>query len=222
MRSIPIPVVIGAIRAAIGDFGLRPWIGSARSEQPVTHSAMFYHGNPAAAADEAAGGPTATRNFFIGLTRVLRLPWPYSVGDVADRLYHDDSSTGRRHYAVPRLGAERGWDFARALFGVVDDAHLDAAAAKQRREREGEPRALAGRVAFGPAFAEGSPRISVEKRGVFGTPRESYYPFYLARAANASGNGTQRYDDRDAIPAGRKRYVVRRRTCRRATKTKER
>jgi CRISPR-associated protein (TIGR03986 family) len=170
---------------------------------------VFYHGDPAAVATDA-GGPMATRPFFMGLTRVLRLPWPYSVGDVAHRLYHDHESGVRRHYQVPRLGKPGGWDFARALFGEVDDAHMDREATRKRGDKEDEPRALAGRVSFSPAFAEGDPQPSHSAEGVFGTPRESFYPFYLARAANGSPTGTQRYDDPHAIPAGRKRYVVRR------------
>jgi hypothetical protein len=171
---------------------------------------VFYHGNPAEAAQDA-GAPIARRPFFMGLTRVLRLPWPYSVGEIAHRLYHDHEAGGRRFYQVPRLGKLGGWDFARALFGEVDDTHMDGDAAKKRRDEEGPARALAGRVGFGPAFAEANPQPKPKApiEGVFGTPRESYYPFYLRRAANASGDGTQCYDDDHAIPAGRKRYVVR-------------
>jgi hypothetical protein len=170
---------------------------------------VFYHGDPAAVATDS-GGPMATRPFFMGLTRVLRLPWPYSVGEVAHRLYNDHKDDEPRHYRVPRLGRPGGWDFARALFGEVDDAHMEANAARARAQVEGPARALAGRVSFGPAFAMGNPRPEPLRQGVFGTPRESFYPFYLARAANGSPSGTQRYDDPHAIPAGRKRYVVRR------------
>jgi CRISPR-associated protein (TIGR03986 family) len=175
---------------------------------------VFYHGDPALARDDE-GPPIAERGFFIGLTRVLRLPWPYSVGEVADRLYRGRQEHHR--YELPRLGEENGWDFARALFGEVDDANLDPAVAEARRKADTntgtKPQALAGRIAFGPAFAEGDPQPErTPHEGVFGAPRESYFPFYLARAADAEGPGSQRYDDPDAIPAGRKRYAVRRRT----------
>lgn len=165
---------------------------------------VFFHGHPSVLRDPAAD-PVARRSFFIGLTRVLRLPWPLSVGDVADRVYR---KSDRRRYEVPRLGAPGGWDFARALFGEVDDANLDPAVTEARRGSR-EARALAGRVAVGPAFALGSPRPAHVAAGVLGAPRESYFPFYLARAADAAGSGTQRYDDPDAIVAGRKRYVAR-------------
>jgi hypothetical protein len=175
---------------------------------------VFFHGDPRLASGEAESRPMAERGFFIGLTRVLRLPWPLSVGDVADRLYHDPDPAHparRRHYEVPRLAKPGGWDFARALFGALDDAHLDGPEAEARRAAQGDPEALSGRVAFGPGFALDNPQPRCTAEGVFGTPRESYYPFYLARARNAAGSGTQRYDDDDAVPAGRKRYVVRRR-----------
>lgn len=171
---------------------------------------VFFHGDPAVAREDQ-GPPIAERGFFIGLTRVLRLPWPYSVGEVADRLYR--GSQEHRRYAVPRLGEKPGgWDFARALFGEVDDANLDRAVVKERQAAGDDARALAGRVAVGPAFAANDPEPErALKEGVFGTPRESYYPFYLARAGD--GGGSQRYDDEDAIPAGRKRYAARRATA---------
>lgn len=151
--------------------------------------------------------------FFFGLSRVLRLPWRHSVGDVAQNIYAAGNAPGP--YVVPKLGDEAagGWDFARALFGEVEEAGTDVRRAGRAAVAEGATRAtaaLAGRVAFGFAWAPVATTSTRNVSGVLGTPRESYYPFYLRRKDAAAGEPDgATYDDDSAIPAGRKRYVVR-------------
>ena len=190
-----------------------------RTDPPVNATGqgipVFYVGTP--------GQP----DFFLGLSRVLRLPWARSVGEVAQNVYEAAAGavpTTAKAYRVPRLprprttsdpcpapdpDAKDGWDFARALFGWVEDAEFDG----QRADKNDKTaRALAGRVSFEFAKADGNPQPTHREEGVLGTPRESFYPFYLERKepdpAAPNVNGAT-YDDAFAVPAGRKRYVVR-------------
>ena len=141
---------------------------------------VFFCGNPADASKTQTYDPK-TSNFAMGLSRVIKIPYREGVGDVAARLYEGNSP-----YRVPKL--KDGFDLARAIFGWLDEAEDDEQA-----------EALAGRVAFSPAFSEGEPRRSPPQEFVFGAPRESFYPFYLR--GDYHGNG--------GVPVGRKRYPVR-------------
>ena len=166
---------------------------------------VFFHGDiPTAAHKIKWEAAPAQFPFFIGLSRVLRSPWAHSVGEVAQRLYQEPGAPAAK-YHVPKLNEENGWDFARAIFGEVQQKEDGDAS---------DSAALAGRVAFECAWRvqEQEPRLETHT-GVLSTPRESFYPFYLAEDAshrgvsNAGIEGS--YDDERTIPAGRKRYVVR-------------
>ena len=124
-----------------------------------------------------------TSNFVMGLSRVIKIPYRESVGDIACRLYGVQSP-----YQVPKL--KERFDLARAVFGWLDKAEDGKA---------DEADALAGRVAFSPAFTVGEPNRTGPETFVFGAPRESFYPFYL--------NGD--YHGDNGVPVGRKRYPVR-------------
>ena len=125
-----------------------------------------------------------TVGFVMGLSRAMKIPYREGVGDVAGRLYEQE---GR--YRVPKL-RER-LDLARAIFGWLDEA--------EGEDREAE--ALAGRVAFSPAFSARSPQRTAPEVFVFGPPRESFYRFYL--------DGHYHGGDGGGRPVGRKRYPVR-------------
>ncbi len=144
---------------------------------------VFFCGNPADASETRTYDPK-TSTFVMGLSRVIKIPYREGVGDVAARLYECDGP-----YRVPKL--KDGFDLARAIFGWLDEAQDDEQA-----------EALAGRVAFSPAFSDRNPQKSRPKTFVFGAPRESFYPFYLR--GDYHGN-----DGNEGVPVGRKRYPVR-------------
>lgn len=174
---------------------------------------VFFHGTPPQPAASKRPSEAGRQPFFFGLSRVMRTPWPYSVGEVAERLYRPEGADPV-DYVVPKLREPNGWDFARALFGEVDEAMTDVRRQDRPERLAGESNrtdALRGRVAFAPAFAEGNPqpRAADRKQGVLGTPRESFWPFYLRRDPRTDGNSGGSYAHDTAIVAGRKRYVAR-------------
>ncbi|WP_413204159.1 TIGR03986 family CRISPR-associated RAMP protein [Rhodospirillum sp. A1_3_36] len=152
------------------------------------------------------------QTFWFSLSRVFRMPHAYGVGEVARRLYTTDQpgDTTERTYDVPRLTNPLGWDFARALFGEVDGANRDSREDDRDAQADGTKReqALKGRVAVGFAWApQGTKPESQTKSGVFGQPRESFWPFYLRDRDNPDRGGS--YSSASAIPAGRKRTYAR-------------
>lgn len=184
--------------------------GALGDHRPEDGIPVFYVGTP--------GQP----DFFFGLSRVIRLPWKHDVGQVAEHVYDPANPPSGRKYRVPRLppprtadgtvppdpDADKGWDFARAMFGWVEDWKHDG---RRADPDDKTSRALAGRVAFGFAWApQDTQPLPTVASGVLGAPRESFYPFYLTRKDPQLGGPTgATYDDDFAIPAGRKRYVVR-------------
>ena len=142
---------------------------------------VFFCGDPRTASDISDYDPK-TSSFVMGISRVIKIPYSEGVGDVAAKLYSLDGP-----YRVPRLG-ER-FDLARAIFGWLDEAG----------DNDEEVGALAGRVAFSPAFSPLKPQRTTQETFVFGSPRESFCPFYLD--GDYHGNGGK--------PIGRKRYPAR-------------
>ena len=122
-----------------------------------------------------------TSDFVMGLSRIIKIPYREGVGDVAARTCDSES-----RYRVPKL--QERFDFARAIFGWLDEAEGD----------DDKADALAGRVAFSPAFSAPEPTKTEPGAFMFGPPRESFHPFYLA--GNYHGEGKL---------VGRKRYPVR-------------
>ena len=147
---------------------------------------VFFCGRPADAAATKTYAPE-TCQFVMGLSRVIKIPYREGVGDVAARLYG-----GHRPYRVPKL--KDGFDLARAIFGWLDEAE----------EGNEDAKALAGRVAFSPAFSDPEPKWTGSETFVFGAPRESFYPFYLKGNYHGTGGGKG-----GGMPVGRKRYPVR-------------
>ena len=165
---------------------------------------VFWKGSPEDLETAATKSP-GQQSFWFDLSRVIRVPYRYSVGDVAARLYEDSQS-----YQVPRLSDENGWDFARALFGEVDGANIDPGSGEVEPRADGTKQedAQKGRVAVGFAWAPDKTKLQPDTlTGVFSQPRESFWPFYL-RSRDNPGSAVS-YEDPNAIPAGRKRYVVR-------------
>lgn len=156
--------------------------------------------------------------FWFSLSRVMRIPHAYSVGEVAQRLYVGKPG---QPYRVPRLENKNGWDFARALFGWVDQDSWFEEAAKASKQVKADGTKLEdaqkGRVATGFAWAADKVRPDPRSRitAVFSNPRESFWPFYL-RHDDGSGRTdlTASYSSNGAIPAGRKRTIVRQKEVR--------
>ncbi|CAH0343035.1 hypothetical protein [Rhizobium sp. CECT 9324] len=155
------------------------------------------------------------QDFWFSLSRVMRLPHAFSVGHVAQRLY---GGADAAPYHVPLLSERSGFDLGRALFGEVDGANIEAGRDSGIARSDGTNRADAqrGRVAVGFAFAPAATKPEREvKRGVFGQPRESFWPFYLRHMDGVAQAGSRKdltasYSSNGAIPAGRKRTLVRR------------
>jgi CRISPR-associated protein (TIGR03986 family) len=195
--------------------GLEGFVSDIENDKPVDQMRnnalgipVFWKGDPA---DVASGKPPGRQSFWFSLSRVMRVPYAYSVGEVAQNLY----STGP--YKVPRmrgLGSEQpevnGWDFARAIFGEIDGANVGQGAATKGHEGSRSEAALRGRVSFGFAFVSDhqTPDLGLAQAGVFAQPRDSFWPFYL-RDRNDAGC-SRSYNSNQAIPAGRKRTLARR------------
>lgn len=154
---------------------------------------------------------TCGREFFFGLTRMLKLPHQRSVGDVLKgQSHHPGKATLRElkngQQAIDRYDA----DFVENLFGyviepkdVLDDPGNTSPGGVARK----------GRVAFsfaklqdGPAAARASPPVVV----VQSAPRASFSPFYLKPALPDRKDGEADYSAvRPPRLAGRKRYLPR-------------
>ena len=75
---------------------------------------VFFCGNPKTVSSSADYDPK-TSNFVMGISRVIKIPYRESVGDVAARLYDREGP-----YRTPKLRDE--FDLARAIFGWLDEA----------------------------------------------------------------------------------------------------
>lgn len=162
-------------------------------------------------------GNVGDQPFWFSLSRVIRIPHSYSVGEVAQRLY---ASKPGQAYRVPRLEQKNGWDFAKALFGSVDQDSWFEVNSKTGKQAKADGTNVEdsqrGRVATGFAWAPAGTKVDPRSRisGVFSNPRESFWPFYLRHLdGKPDGSGyadlTASYSSESAIPAGRKRTVVR-------------
>lgn len=184
---------------------------------------VFFFGFPAHAA-AGKGIDAANCGFFFGLSRVIRIPYLDSVGVVAARTMAGEAGggppsanaarsaekelTNRAAYEVPGLSAVGdSLDIARAVFGDLDQVVVPPDAdGENRRKLRSEARALASRVRFESAFATGPANETDPIDVVFGAPRPSFYPAYLAQP---DGGASVTYDTPNAKLAGRKRYPVR-------------
>ena len=157
---------------------------------------VFFCGDPCTASTSLYDPDRC--EFVMGLSRVIKIPYREGVSDVAARIYPTaHSQTTRPKYRVPKLRDEP-LDFARAIFGWID---LEEDAADRDRSLA-DVDALAGRVAFSPAFTCENPRSVGPRTFVFGAPRESFWRFYL----HGDYHGVAASESR---PRGRKRYPVR-------------
>lgn len=171
---------------------------------------------------ETSPMPPEQQSFWFSLSRVMRVPYPWSVGETAHRLYSSADEKKRSIYTPPRMEEESGWDFARALFGEIDGANIDRSdLGIERADDTNREDAQKGRVAIGFAWAAKGTKPEKEPlKGVFAQPRESFWPFYLRKkdvleTARQKGKSLQStdetasYSNSESIPAGRKRTVVR-------------
>lgn len=113
----------------------------------------------------------------MGLSFMYKLPYRYRVAELLPQ----------QHKSLQR-------DMTECLFGYAEKRQGDTALS-----------ALKGRVQFGHAFACGTPQVGAAITAVLGTPRASYYPFYLEQ----KGGYLKNYFDGTAKLSGYKRYPMR-------------
>lgn len=135
--------------------------------------------------------------FCMGFSRVIKIPYRHSVGQVAARTL---GAKNNEDYSIPRL-AGQDLDFARAIFGDVEETHEG-----RKNDKDASRDALKGRVAFGFAWATQAQESEVRDTILMG-PRASFWPFYLHDAKDHSRAVT--YNSPFAELAGRKRYPAR-------------
>ena len=131
-------------------------------------------------------------NFYLAMSRMVKAPHRYSIGEVLDRNGHK---------------LEGPLDFTEALFGFVPPE--DGRVFKPPHDE-----ALKGRVFFGMAKLDnnkneedGEPR-----QGFTMSPRPSYWPFYAAPSDEVLGQASAKvfdWSNKDTTVAGWKRYPVR-------------
>ncbi|MCB2188749.1 MAG: TIGR03986 family CRISPR-associated RAMP protein [Deltaproteobacteria bacterium] len=154
---------------------------------------VYYCGKPPVDGREDAQG------FYMGFSRVIKIPYGYSVGQVAARTLEKDGEA----YSIPKLQEEL--DFARAMFGDVEGS---LPSDHKKKENDPDRKALKGRVAFEFAARKEDqpPAMGEVFRTVMMGPKASFWPFYLKDGKRLCY--TADYNDPDAILAGRKRYPV--------------
>jgi hypothetical protein len=129
--------------------------------------------------DEDGKQPEVVHSF--GLAYMYKIPFTHSVKD-AIRRYQEGSGAGP--------------DLAECIFGHVE-----------------KDKALRGRVTFGHAFAVNvRPNVGDIKNEVLNSPKATYYPTYIRQDIKPNGKvKDDKYKtlfDKDAVPAGWKRYPV--------------
>ena len=131
--------------------------------------------------------------FFMSLTRFAKIPYDFSVGEIAQRT-HPDIGTLDGHL-----------DLTEALMGFVPHRRpLDSEASLPRA------RALRSRVEFSLAELQGEQEVLTRKiNGVTEAPRVSFYPHYLRPEPRKAAIHPLDFTSRDTVLAGRKRYPAR-------------
>ena len=156
---------------------------------------VFYH--DVNFSDKKVGG-----NFYLGLSRLPKIPFKNTVGQIAQRSYPNGDA---QKYTLPDLSKDI--DPARAVFGDVEG---------EDSGKDDKRLALKGRVFFEFAKAENPPPHLDEQRLVFESPKASFFPNYLRCKDNDQrpidysdhvGNDGPRKEV--ARLSGRKRYPVR-------------
>ncbi len=153
--------------------------GSWRDLQPTWKSKnrlpIFYCGDL---------GRQSSGEFYFGLTRLFKIPYQNSIGDILKR----------NHPAYTQWPKEDTPDMVEALFGFVYE--------EDEKPENSDRQAQKGRIAFGFAEPRNKPKVSPSMDTVMMGPRASFAPYYLA--------GKQLdYNNEDVHLAGRKRYLVR-------------
>ena len=154
---------------------------------------VFYCGDP-------SRNPEDATSFFMGLSRVVKIPYMHSVGQVAMRTL---GQSGEK-YTIPKL--EQELDFARAIFGDVEGS---LPSERKKNENDQDRKALKGRVAFEFALiqTDSPPTPEPEITTMMMGPKASFWPFYLKDDRDPKRPAD--YNNSHAILAGRKRYPVR-------------
>lgn len=169
-------------------FDKRPRTEGSTGVPPLPGIPVYYCGNPA----EADKGMNET--FFMGLSRVIKIPYKYSVGEIAANSLGSDEE-----YRRPKMNSNK-FDFARAIFGDVEDVDV------KKQPDQADRKALKGRVAFEFALAEPKSAMTEPQAAVFMGPRASYWPFYLGNKLRSKCPTD--YNTDQSILAGRKRYPL--------------
>jgi CRISPR-associated protein (TIGR03986 family) len=156
---------------------------------------VFFCGRPAEINNQDA------QKCFLGFSRVIKIPYKYSLGEIAARTTEPNSGGV---YRIPPLRGKI--DMARAMFGDVEGS-LPGEGLQARQGTQEDRQGLKGRVAFGFAQRQdGTCQEGPVERTVMMAPRASYWPFYLKDATDPSRSA--KYNRSEAILAGRKRYPV--------------
>lgn len=116
----------------------------------------------------------------VGITRFFRYPYAYQVSDLVNNAC---SGLDRTKLDLPDI-----------LFGCINKTE--------------SPNSLKGRVIFSHAFCQNivSNNQLLPLSGILGTPKASYYPYYLTQ--NSRNNEYVTYKTKGATIAGRKRYRI--------------
>ncbi len=122
-----------------------------------------------------------TKVSHIGWSRMMRVAFE---GGIKDRMKQTKAEEHKYGYSLPEL-----------IFGTTPN-----------KAEKGKKESLKGRAQVGHAFAVSTSATNELKEVsvTLGSPKASFYPFYLLQETNTPVN----YDNKDASIAGRKRYRV--------------
>lgn len=159
---------------------------------------VFFLGKPGEAdqPDEPPRRADRPETFFMSLTRFLKIPYRFSVGEIARRT-HDDFDT-----------LDGPIDFTEGLMGFVPPR--DPLVSEKNLPRA---KALRSRVQLHHGELVGNPPEPTTVSGVSEAPRVSFYPFYLKPAPGTEACHPLDYSSSHTWLAGRKRYPARGRTA---------
>ncbi|NIZ11932.1 TIGR03986 family CRISPR-associated RAMP protein [Phaeobacter sp. HF9A] len=146
-----------------------------------------YWRNPEVGGNQSTCGETP----ILSLTPFLRVPYKKSVRDLITRTQPDGTSDDE-------------YDLVQALLGWAPPETPDTRPAMRTKQQK----ALRSRVRFGFALSDNAKEEQQPRRYAATRPRASYWPFYLKADTDTAKHPVD-FNNKNAILAGRKRYVAR-------------